>query len=98
MTGLRAELDHLVVAAASLDEGREWCRSVLGAEATTGGSHDGLGTHNVLVSLGSRRYLEVIAVDPVAPSPSRPRWFGLDTDEVRGRLGTGPALVTWVAR
>ena len=94
----RAELDHLVVAATSLAGGRAWSNDVLGVEPTTGGSHDGLGTHNLLVPLGGRRYLEVIAVDPDAPAPRWPRWFGLDTDAVHERIAAGPVLLAWVAR
>jgi hypothetical protein len=34
-------------------------------------------------------YLEIIATDPEAPAPGRPRWFGLDQpalrEAVRGR-------------
>ncbi len=43
-------------------------------------------------------YLEIIAVDPRAPPPARPRWFALDSPAMRARLESGPALVHWVAR
>jgi hypothetical protein len=51
-----------------------------------------------LLSLGPGRYLEVIAVDPQAPPPDRPRWFDLDSPAQRDRLDRGPALVTWAVR
>ena len=35
--------------------------------------------------------MEVVAIDPDQPAPSRPRWFGLDTLD-------RPRLVTWCAR
>ena len=57
-----------------------------------------MGTHNRLLSLGRRRYLEVIAIDPQAPPPPRPRWFGLDEPAMRARLAQGPALIHWVER
>lgn len=38
-----------------------------------------MGTHNRLLRCGPDCYLEVIAIDPNAPAPQRPRWFGLDT-------------------
>jgi catechol 2,3-dioxygenase-like lactoylglutathione lyase family enzyme len=92
------ELDHIVIGCNSLDEARAWCREVLGVEASGGGKHAGIGTHNTLLSLGSKHYLEFIAIDPEAPVPSVPRWFGLDTDEVKSRIAHEPRLIAWVAR
>lgn len=40
--------------------------------------HPQFGTHNRCLGMEDGIYLEVIAVDPEAPPPSRPRWFGLD--------------------
>lgn len=93
-----SELDHIVIAAQSLDEGRVWARETLGVDAVGGGKHDGLATHNTLLNLGDRRYLEIIAIDPDAGAPAFPRWFGLDTAEVREHIAHGPRLVAWVAR
>ena len=63
-----------------------------------GGKHGLMGTHNRLLALGRRRYLEVIAIDPDVTAPSRPRWFSLDDPAMRARLATGPALIHWVER
>ena len=57
-----------------------------------------MGTHNRLLRLGRGRYLEVIAVDPDAPAPNRPRWFGLDEPALQVRLARAPRIVGWVAR
>jgi hypothetical protein len=57
-----------------------------------------MGTHNALLRLGSRCYLEVIAIDPAGQRPSRPRWFSLDEPEMQARLAASPALMTWVVR
>jgi hypothetical protein len=92
------EPDHLVVAAASLAAGVEWMEERLGVRARPGGRHAAMGTHNALVSLGRRLYLEVIAIDPEGAAPSRSRWFDLDAPLMRERLAAGPALVHWVAR
>lgn len=91
-------LDHLVVAARTLEEGASWVEERLGVAPAPGGRHALMGTHNRLLSLGAGRYLEVIAVDPASPAPSRPRWFALDAPGMRARLASGPALVHWVAR
>jgi hypothetical protein len=94
----RAEFDHLVIACDALDRGVDWVEQQLGARPQPGGQHAAMGTHNALLRLGARCYLEVIAIDPAAALPSRPRWFGLDTPAMRQRLAAGPALITWVVR
>lgn len=95
---MRIELDHLVVAARTLEEGATWVESRLGVALAPGGKHATMGTHNRLLGLGPGRYLEVIAVDPDAPPPGRPRWFALDEPATIERLAKGPALVHWVVR
>ena len=91
---LRSHIDHLVVTAPDLDTGAAWVRETLGVEPGPGGTHVRMGTHNRLLRLGKSAYLEVIAVDPAATGPGRPRWFGLDELEP----GADPRLATWVIR
>lgn len=96
------ELDHLVVGAATLDEGVAWCERVLGVTPQPGGKHALMGTHNQLLNISGphhpRCYLEIIAIDPDAPPPGRPRWFDLDLPALREQLAQGPGLIHWVAR
>jgi len=91
-------LDHLVIGARSLEEGRSFVADLLGVSPVAGGTHPHMGTHNVLLSLGGSVYLEVIAVDPEAEPPDRPRWFSLDNPNILQALKQGPRLLTWVAR
>ena len=99
---MSAEVDHLVVAAHSLEQGADWCQRVLGVASRPGGKHRAMGTHNRLLALSSaafpRSYLEIIAIDPDAPAPSRPRWFGLDDAALQQRLREAPRLLHFVAR
>lgn len=83
-------LDHLAVTAATLAEGTAAVEVALGLPLGPVGQHPAMGTHNRLIGCGDL-YLEVIAVDPGAPSPGRPRWFRLDE-----RPGP-PRLTNWVA-
>ncbi len=92
------ELDHIVIAARSLEAGRRYVREKMGVEIPAGGKHPLMGTHNCLMRLGSSAFLEVIAVDPSADPPARPRWYGLDDPRLQERLEEGPQLIAWVLR
>ena len=95
-------LDHLVIAARSLDEGLDWCEARLGLRPTAGGQHLFMGTHNRVFDVSSptfpRSYAEIIAIDPTLPAPTRARWFDLDDAAMQRQLAHGPQLVNWVAR
>jgi Glyoxalase-like domain len=91
-------VDHLVVAAASLATGVAWIETRLGVRTHPGGQHVAMGTHNALVGLGPKLYLEVIAIDPSRTTPARPRWYDLDEPRMRARLVESPALIHWAAR
>ncbi len=99
---MSVHIDHLVVAAATLEQGADWCERTLGVTPTAGGKHVGIGTHNRLLSIASaafaQAYLEIIAIDPEAPAPQRPLWFGLDSAAMQARLRDSPRLVHAVAR
>ena len=98
MIAPRIELDHLVVAAETLDQGVAFLAGMLGVEPAGGGKHEVTGTHNRLLKLGRGCYLEVIAIDPDAGRPAFPRWFNLDNPALQTQLKTRPRLVAWVAR
>jgi Glyoxalase-like domain len=89
------EPDHLVLATRDLDAGTAWLERHFGVALAAGGKHGRMGTHNRLLGLGDNFYLELIAIDPDAPSPGRPRWFGLDQADLPADR---PRLIHWVAR
>jgi hypothetical protein len=87
-------LDHITVTAHTLEAGSAFVHNALGVWPQPGGEHPRMGTHNRLLRLGPSLFLEVIAPNPAAPAPARPRWFALDTLSPEA----GPSLSTWVVR
>ena len=83
---LRSALDHLVVVCRDLAQGAAWLRERTGVEPQPGGKHKLMGSHNALLRLGARTYLELLAIDPAAAQPARPRWFGLDAPDLQAAL------------
>lgn len=81
-----ATIDHLVYAVPNLEKGIAKLEKKLGVQAIVGGKHLTKGTHNALINLGNQSYLEVIAVDPDNQIIKEPRWMGVDTDLVGGKL------------
>jgi len=100
---MKTQIDHLVVAAATLEQGVAWCEATLGITPGPGGEHALFGTHNRLFKIATPAhplaYLEVIAVNPAAVrpdnAPSR-RWFDLDDPQLRSAIATAPRLIHFV--
>lgn len=91
-------LDHITVAAATLDEAASYVEERLGVESGPGGVHRRMGTHNRLLQLGPGLFLEMIAPDPDNTTPEL-HWFGLGDGETLASLRrNGPRLATWVVR
>ena len=82
-------IDHFVLGVADLEDGVEFIAAATGVEPAVGGCHPALGTHNALVSLGPRRYLEILAPDPTQDAL-------VDALAMLPQLTT-PALVKWAA-
>ena len=101
---MKTQIDHLVVMAASLDEGVQWCEDTLGITPGPGGEHEKYGTHNRLFKIASPQfplaYFEIIAINPLAVIPKRaqvPRWFDMDNPTLQKAVTQGPRLVHFVS-
>lgn len=87
-------IDHITITAPTLEAGEALVKSTLGVTPQKGGEHPKMSTHNLLLRLGDSVFLEVIASNPKANKPDRPRWFALDKVDKNS-----PAeLKTWVVR
>jgi len=93
---MATRLDHVVIAAATLEQGVEYVRNTLGVDVPPGGEHPLMGTHNHLMNLGDEVFLEIVSTNPDAKPPERPRWFALDDPAVFSSLVSQPRLLTWV--
>lgn len=90
----RSYMDHMTITAPSLAIGVEYVRQTLGAIPEIGGEHPRMATHNCFVKLGQKFYLEILAINPRAPTPPRSRWFQLDQPDPE----CPTRLATWILR
>jgi glyoxalase-like protein len=87
-------LDHMLLGCSDLQKGIDFVQQRTGVRAAFGGVHPGRGTQNALLSLGERRYLEIIAPDP--------KQGYVDESAVKRVVDlkqlTEPRLIGWAAR
>ncbi len=100
---MKTQMDHLVVLAANLEMGVQWCEATLGITPGPGGEHEKYGTHNRLFKMATpaypTAYLEIIAINPHAVRPKKmqpTRWFDMDDATLQAAVKTEPRLVHWV--
>lgn len=83
-------LDHMILGSNDLDRGIAFVEDHTGVRAAFGGVHPGRGTRNALLSLGERRYVEIMAPDPDQPDATDPLALHL-------RKLSEPRIVGWAA-
>ncbi len=85
------KIDHLVYSTTDLEESVADLEARFGVRPAPGGRHPGRGTHNALLALSDRSYLEVIGPDTTQAETVSPRWFQIDSIDA-------PRLVTWAVK
>lgn len=85
------QLDHILWACADLEEGVRRFETLTGVRARFGGVHASGVTHNALVALGPRCYLEILA-------PTGPATAAEDEFSRLARSSSSPRVVTYCLR
>ena len=88
------KLDHIIIGCLDLSADQAAVAMKLGMPPAARGKHDMMGTHNALWNMGDF-YIELVAIDPAAPDPGRPCWFGLSDPGMQAHLADGPRLINW---
>jgi Glyoxalase-like domain len=86
-------LDHILLGCNDLDRGIALVEQRTGIRAAFGGVHPGRGTRNALLTLGERRYLEIIAPDPKQNTVES---YAAETLKLV-QEATTPRLIGWAA-
>lgn len=105
---MQTQLDHLVIAARTLQEGVAWCEATLGITPGAGREHPQFGTHNHLFRISAVNYplayFEIIAINSEAnysinmpANGQKRRWFDLDSELLQEGIKSSPRLVHFVA-
>jgi len=88
---LTLQIDHFVMGISELEKGVEQFNRLTGVKPVPGGKHPFMGTHNALVSLGDKLYLEILAPQPGMDmglyskmSKLTPLTWAVSTNNIRG--------------
>lgn len=93
---LRNKIDHIVIAADSLEQGIESLQTSLGVTLPKASKHEAMSTHNCVAPVGNDSFLEILSIDPEAPAPTRARWFDMDNPAAQARFKQAPCAYHWV--
>ena len=89
-------LDHIVFGSFTLDEGTKFVENILQAKLSDIGYHKDMGTHNRVIRISERVYLEVIAIDPKTCKLKNKKWFNLDNSKLQSKLKKSPQIIGYV--
>ncbi len=89
-------LDHIVFGSFTLEEGTKFVEKILQAKLSDISYHNDMGTHNRVIRISERVYLEVIAIDPKTSNLNNRKWFNLDNSKLQAKLKKSPQIIGYV--
>ena len=89
-------LDHIVIGSFTLEEGTKFVENILQAKLSEIGYHKDIGTHNRVIRISEKVYLEVIAIDPKTSKLNNRKWFNLDNSKLQSKLKKSPQVIGYV--
>ena len=90
------KLDHIVFGSRTLEEGTEFVENILQAKLSDIGYHKDMGTHNRVIRISEKVYLEVVAIDPKRQNLKNRKWFNLDNSNLQSKLKKSPQIIGYV--
>ncbi len=90
------KLDHIVIGAFTLEEGTCFVENRLQRKLSDIGYHKDLGTHNRVIKISDKVYLEVIAIDPENLNSKKRKCFNLENSNLQRKLEKSPQIISYV--
>ena len=90
------KLDHIVFGSFTLEEGTEYLENYLKTKLSDIGYHKDMGTHNRVIRISERVYIEVVAIDPERKNLKNRKWFNLDNSKLQLKLKKSPQIIGYV--
>ncbi len=90
------KLDHIVFGSRTLEEGTEFVENIVQTKLSDIGYHKDMGTHNRVIRISEKVYLEVIAIDPKTSKLNNRKWFNLDNSKLQSKLKKSPQVIGYV--
>ena len=89
-------LDHIVFGSHTLEEGTVFVENILQAKLSDIGYHKDMGTHNRVIRISEKVYLEVVEIDPKTKNFKNKKWFNLDNSNLQSKLKQSPQIIGYV--
>ena len=90
------KLDHIVFGSRTLEEGTVFVENILQAKLSDIGYHKDMGTHNRVIRISEKVYLEVVAIDPKRKNLKNRKWFNLENSNLQSKLKKSPQIIGYV--